>query len=1052
MKKFLSLICAAAITLGAYAAPPFATKRLAVEKQKFEQNVIPAQKQVKLDFATLKKNALRAPKAKKAETNVTLVDVQSSYKDGVLSMGLIASDRVFALEINLPAGVEDLVSGQTYTLADMIAEGCAGYDNSFSWFVMFTQVSLTKTVAADGAISIVADITDEASDIWHLSYSKAAPAPVDEVIDLTFTTSCSKKYYADTKDWYLVAQNSDYAVVLDLLSENADNIPTGSFESENFDLDYTGIYDFEVGNSLIKATSAAAEISVSNDTTFILAVLKCNDGKTYRAKLFYADPKFKDPVEVAIATFTSTDYDTDMYYILKNAAGDSIFYFDIYKDQSAQDITLGQTYTKDDMDGSYSWMKLAGTSVTYFSAEFKKTKTDGLVRIEATVSDKDGNVYHLVYQESGVVPTGEEVILAFDSAMNVPQYYDDGAWELYTQQGDTMAAFVYVNNNPASPAGEYTAEDLQASYSGIKFGDEYIAFASGSFSVTETDARIDLTADMLGNNGVLYHISMFFLKPQAQAQETITADNLTINTNYYSYYGVGIFTASSENDTIELTINIKGLGADMAGEYVAGVDFNGTITPVEGEETEIYSGTVTIAVAENGDVKLTGKVLAVNLTEYTLDLTYIKPEPQTHNVTIANATGEYQEAQSRVKYTLNSEDGNYRFFFAIYLPEGAEDVEFGKVYDFANDMRGNTNASYGMTLDGTYTYIDYAEATFVKNVVEDTTKIDVAILDVDGNSWNLSYKYVTPKDPTELHLQYDNQTTPFEQAFGLYDVVAGEGYISLSASNDANGYVSLQIFANTLEAGVYEINATKEQGTILASVGVAGGYVQPSFAGIRNANGQFSASNLWFLQVGTLTVAEDGSAVLEAKNSYGIDVKATFEGIMPPHLDYDTYADFNEDFAEFEAKRDEEEGYITIIAENDNNAYIAIALYSSAETLAAGIYPINASKAENTVLASVGVEGGYIQPSFAGYLTEDGRIADVWFLVDGTITVNEDGTIIVDALNSLGKAIKSTLGVTSIESIDKIDASDNASKRLENGNLFIEKNGRTYNVQGAVIR
>ena len=219
-------MCAFAIVLGAYATPQLATKRLAVEKQKFEQKSIPAQKQVNPDLAALKKNALRAPKAKKAETNVTLVD---------------------------------------------------------------------------------------------------------EVIDLNFTTSCSKKYYADTKDWYLVAQNSDYAVVLDLFSNNADNIPTGSFESENFDLYYTGIYDFEVGNSLIKATSAAAEISVSNDTTFIFAVLECNDGKTYRAKFFYTDPKYKDPVEVAIATATSTDYGTDMYYTLKNAAGDSIFYFDIYK-------------------------------------------------------------------------------------------------------------------------------------------------------------------------------------------------------------------------------------------------------------------------------------------------------------------------------------------------------------------------------------------------------------------------------------------------------------------------------------------------------------------------------------------------------------------------------------------------------------------------------------------------------------------------------------------------------------------------------------------------
>lgn len=627
MKKILSLMCAFAIVLGAYATPQLATKRLAVEKQKFEQKSIPAQKQVNPDLAALKKNALRAPKAKKAETNVTLVD---------------------------------------------------------------------------------------------------------EVIELNFTTSCSKKYYSDTKDWYLVVQNSDYAVVLDLLSENADNIPTGSFKSGNFDLHYTGIYDFEVGNSLIKATSAAAEISVSNDTTFILAELKCNDGKTYRAKFFYTDPIFKAPVEVAIATATSTDYGTDMYYTLKNAAGDSIFYFDIYKAGSEPDITLDLLYTKNDMDGTYSFMKLAGTGVTYFSAEFKKTQTDGLVRIEATVSDKEGNVYHLVYQEKGVVPTGEEVTLKFDSAMAVPQYFDDGAWELYTQQGDTTVAFVYVNNNPASTAGNYTAEDLQAQYSGIILGDEYIAFASGSFSVTETDARIDLTADMLGKNGVLYHISMFFLKPQATAQETISSNDLTINADYFDWLGVITFEASDANNAISLTVNANGKGAQMAGEYVAGTDFNGRVTPTDGIETEIYSGSIVIAVAENGDVTLTGTVLGANTIEYTLNLKYIKPEPIVNNIEITEV--DITKRSGLVRYILSNAD--YDFYFAINLASG-EDVESGKTYTFADDMGADTYTSFGM--DKSHNYIDYASATFVKTVSESQIKIEVSIVDVDGNTWNLTY-------------------------------------------------------------------------------------------------------------------------------------------------------------------------------------------------------------------------------------------------------------------------------------------------------------------------
>ena len=943
MKKFLSLICAVAITLGAYAAPQFKTKRLAVEKQKFEQNAISAQKQVKPDYVSLKKNAVRAPQAKQAET--------------------------------------------------------------------------------------------------------------EEVIDLNFTVSCSKKYYDDTKDWYLVAQNTDYAVSLDLFSNNADNIPTGSFESANFNLEWTGVYDFEVGSTIIKATSAAAEISVSNDTTFILAVLKCNDGKTYRAKFFYADPKLKEPVEVAIATFTATDYDTDMYYTLKNAAGDSIFYFDIYKAESEADVTLDSLYVLSDMMASYSFMKFNGTNVSYYSAEFKKTKTDGLVRIEATVADKEGNVYHLVYQEKSVEPTGEEVTLAFDSAMNVPQYYNDGAWELTTTQNDTMVAFVYVNNTPASPAGNYTAEDLQASYSGVMFGETYIAFHSGSFSVTETDARIDLKGDMLGKNGVLYHISMFFNKPQAEAKDTITATNMTVNTNYYSAYGVAVFAASDETDSIVMTININGLGADMAGEYIVGTDLNGKVIPVGGEAVEIYSGKVTITVdPANGNIKISGKVLGMNLTEYTLNLTYIKPEPQTYNLAVATATGNYQEANSRIQYTLNSEDGNYRFFFAIYLPEGQTDVESGKTYDFANDMQGNSNASYGMDLSA-YTFIDYTEATFVKTVVEDTTTIKVTILDLEGNTWNLSYRYVVPADPTELHLQYDNQTTAFEQAFAEYDITAGEGFINFVASNDSNGYVSLQIFAETLTAGVYEINATKEAGSILASVGVSGGYIQPSFAGIRNANGQFSTANLWFLQVGTLTVADDGSAVLAAKNSYGIDVKATFKGALPPHLQYDENADFIKDFASYKVDTTDfaKNGSVMVYIYSDT-VQAQIVFFSAATTLAAGEYPVNATGETGTVKASQGYDEEVgIDPSY--FATVSGQYLDkLWYLVGGKVTVQEDGTIVVDAVNSLGKAIKATLNVAKEQAIDHVNVSGDATKRLVNGQLVIEKNGVLYNTLGITIK
>ena len=57
-------------------------------------------------------------------------------------------------------------------------------------------------------------------------------------------------------------------------------------------------------------------------------------------------------------------------------------------------------------------------------------------------------------------------------------------------------------------------------------------------------------------------------------------------------------------------------------------------------------------------------------------------------------------------------------------------------------MGADTYTSYGM--DKSYNYIDYASATFVKTVSASQIKIEVSIVDVDGNTWNLTYTEAVP--------------------------------------------------------------------------------------------------------------------------------------------------------------------------------------------------------------------------------------------------------------------------------------------------------------------
>ena len=57
----------------------------------------------------------------------------------------------------------------------------------------------------------------------------------------------------------------------------------------------------------------------------------------------------------------------------------------------------------------------------------------------------------------------------------------------------------------------------------------------------------------------------------------------------------------------------------------------------------------------------------------------------------------------------------------------------------------------------------------------------------------------------------------------------------------------------------------------------------------------------------------------------------------------------------------------------------------------------------------------------------------------------------VAATNTWGQGIYSRLGQYP-EAIDEVESAAAATKRVVNGQLFIEKNGVKYNAQGAVVK
>ena len=171
-------------------------------------------------------------------------------------------------------------------------------------------------------------------------------------------------------------------------------------------------------------------------------------------------------------------------------------------------------------------------------------------------------------------------------------------------------------------------------------------------------------------------------------------------------------------------------------------------------------------------------------------------------------------------------------------------------------------------------------------------------------------------------------------------------------------------------------------------------------------------------------------------------------------LQYDEEnADFSENFPVYEVndKYFESEGVLIVDADNDNDATIDLLFFVGEDGLVDGTYPVNSSEQPGTVWACTGVDSeGRIDLGFAGYLNAQGQISQVWFIVEGNVTV-QGGRITVHALNSYGRSIDAVLNSrTGIEDV-KADDNNNAEKFMRNGNLIIRRNGVEYNAQGATL-
>ena len=107
-------------------------------------------------------------------------------------------------------------------------------------------------------------------------------------------------------------------------------------------------------------------------------------------------------------------------------------------------------------------------------------------------------------------------------------------------------------------------------------------------------------------------------------------------------------------------------------------------------------------------------------------------------------------------------------------------------------------------------------------------------------------------------------------------------------------------------------------------------------------------------------------------------------------------------------------------------AYLWFWTRAGVEMFGAADYPIDYTKAEFTINASTGEQDGGMTPSFVSTLAQDGTGAylpnQLWLLVTGTVTVREDGLIIIEGQNSYGRTVEAVLYPDEYEAIDSVSS------------------------------
>ncbi len=709
------------------------------------------------------------------------------------------------------------------------------------------------------------------------------------------------------------------------------------------------------------------------------------------------------------------------------------------------------TFTTEDFDYDYTHLT---TPFSYGSIHFSEiTMTLSHEKVSAnleryiltaTLVGEDGNTYHVNAKHEEIIAKGNVDIYIEDATLT-----QDG-WTFIVEGKNADLDLKLVINN-MDVIGTYGLnmvdwENTNIAYQGTPLYPISFKAQVNLASHTETGALAYVTEiNMMANDTVDYHFILAAPLPEPTDTVELTAIDLEVDDSYAGFFGTVDFYATTPEFSIR-----GGWQAEVAeeGTYMAAIflddAFMNTITSLNAQ--------VTVTLDSDNNWTVEGSMLGNDNKVYNLHLSRTIPE-QTDTVVVAFEKSAQAKYYPHLDNDIQIFNENEQYRASINVAGVALGGEFDEEYI-------NTFFSYLEALDGTpITVAEIKDGKLYQ--VADTTKLEADYVTFEGVLYQVRLWYVAPTATETVKLD-------IKDAEMIIDFEYNQAYNLVGYTEDKQTAFVVTVYATSKD----DVAGTFVNDGMFGKFGEGQFDFDASNSYVGKYNAAFESYDLYYIQKGQFTVTLDeednltltASVVCEDAIQYDVTLTSKYE---EPHIEFDaedgpvdrvygadaelTINDFTADY-----------GLVSMqIIDNvvgDVTALYFVLTEPDAETIIPeGTYEINSTWFDGTVLASTGMEwdGSVIPSYYARYV--DGWVAEpFYFFQTGTVVVAKDAegqlAFEINAVNSCGVPVHIVYGTIS-DGVENINVHvEGVQKQIIDGQLYIIREGKAFNVMGAQVK